>query len=180
MRWVASEPGEFIVGAAEYGLRWHTEVHNEAADKDALFAQQAMRLGYLRRKFYEGLKAGRKIYTIARADPRKHDLPMPDADELPYWEEKPENLHLAELLPLFMKINEYGTNTLLYLTHAVEGKRPGTVDLIAPGVMRGYVGDFVIFQDMTVQDHAVWMRIAANAWLLHQNQNAPFWKKDAV
>jgi hypothetical protein len=176
MRWVPSDPGEFIMSLHDYGLRWHTNVFDATVDQPTLFAQQSMRLSYLRRKFYEGLKAGRKIFTISRAEPRKHTIPMPNADELPYWEEKPEPLRLAELLPLLGLLNRYGTNTLLYLVPVARGRRSGTVELLAPGVMCGYVDDFVIAPDPTIKDHATWLRVAVNAWLLDKGPNASFRK----
>jgi hypothetical protein len=174
LRWVPSAPGEFIVFASDYGLRWHTNVFDASVDRDILFAQQAMRISYLRRKFYEGLKAGRKIYTISRAEPVKHPIPLPRADELEYWEERPEALRLAELISLFTRINEYGANTLLYITPCERDSRSGTVELVAPGIMRGYIRDFVISADPAVKDHAEWLRVAANAWLLDQGPNAAF------
>jgi hypothetical protein len=179
LNWVPSDPGEFVLGIDEYGIHWHTDVFDASVDAASLFARQAVRLGYLRRKFYEGLAAGRKIMTVSRADPRKHPIPLPQADELPYWEEKPENLRWAELLPLFLGLNERGRNTLLFLTHCERGRRPGTVELLAPGVMRGYTDSFVISADSNVRDHASWMRIAANAWLLEHGANAGFRGREA-
>ena len=135
-----------------------------------------MRLAYLRRKFYEALRAGRKIITISRAEPRKHPIPLPFADEPNVWEEKPERLRFAEVLPLFLRLNEYGTNTLLYLTRCSHNRRSGTVELLAPGVMRGYVDDFVIVPELDNKDHAAWLRVAVNAWLLDKGPNASFRK----
>ena len=40
------------------------------------------------------------------------------------------------------------------------------MELVAPGVMRGYVDDFVILPDLANRDHAAWLRVAVNAWLL--------------
>jgi hypothetical protein len=178
LRWLPSGRGEFVL-ASEYGLRWHTNVFDPSADRPTLFAQQAMRLSYLRRKFYEGLKAGRKIYTISRAEPRKQRIPMPPADEPEFWEEKPEPLRLAELLPLFLLLNGYGNNTLLYLVPCERGRRSGTVELIAPGIMRGYVENFVIVPDPEKKDHAAWLRVAVNAWLLEKGPDASFRKPRA-
>ena len=179
MRWVPNDPGEFILSADRYGIRWHTNVFDIETDQDALFAQQAMRLSYLRRKFYEGLNAGRKIFAISRAEPLKHPIPIPDADEPDWWEGLPEPLRLSDVVPLFLKLHEYGTNTLLYMTRCERDRRSGTVELIMPGIMRGYVDDFVISADSRIRDHAAWMRIAANAWLLHQGANAPYHAKPA-
>jgi len=167
------DPAEYNLVVARYGIRWHTNVFADETDEATILAQQTMRLSYLRRKFYEGLRAGRKIFTLSRAEPLKHPNPLPYAGEL-VWEEKPEDLRLAEILPVFLQLNQYGTNTLLYLTRCAHGRRCGTVELIAPGIMRGYVDDFVILPDMDNNDHAAWLRVAVNAWLLDHGPNASF------
>jgi hypothetical protein len=167
------EDGEYCLYVDRYGIRWHTNIHRSASDEETIFAQQTMRLAYLRRKFYETLRGGRKIVTISRAEPLKHPNPLPYADEF-FWEENQENLRLAEVLSLFFKLNEYGTNTLLYLTRCERDRRSGTVELMAPGVMRGYVDDFVIVPELDNKDHAAWLRVAVNAWLLDQGPNAAF------
>jgi hypothetical protein len=171
MRWVQGGPGEFVLYVEQYGLRWHTRVSDADADHATLLAQQTMRLSYLRRKFYESAKAGRKIFIIVRAEPRKHPVPMPDANARADWEERPEPLRVADLMPLLFKLNEYGTNTILYLTRCERGRQSGTVELIAPRIMRGYMDDFVILENVDIRDHVTWMRIAVNAWLLHRDQN---------
>lgn len=171
------ENGEYCLYVDRYGIRWHTNVYGGALDEATVFTQQTMRLAYLRRKFYEALHAGRKIVTISRAEPRKHPIPLPFADEPKLWEENSERLRFAEILPLFLRLNEYGTNTLLYLTRCSHNRRSGTVELVAPGIMRGYVDDFVILPDLTNGDHAAWLRIAVNAWLLDQGPNASFRNK---
>ena len=99
---------------------------------------------------------------------------MPYAAEPDVWEEKPEHLRLAEVLPLFLRLNEYGANTLLFLTRCARNRRSGTVELIAPGLMHGYVDDFVIVPEVGNRDHVAWLRIAVNAWLLDQGPNASF------
>lgn len=173
LRQPVGEGGEYCLYADRYGIRWHTNVYGGMSDGETIFAQQTMRLAYLRRKFYETLRAGRKIVTISRAEPLKHPNPLPYADEF-FWEEKQENLRLAEVLSLFLKLNEYGTNTLLYLTRCEGNRRSGTVELVAPGVMRGYVDDFVIVPELDNKDHGAWLRVAVNAWLLDQGPNAAF------
>jgi hypothetical protein len=160
---------EWELHVDRYGIRWHTGVIAAAADEDTVFAQQSVRLRYLRRKFYETLRSGRKILTISRAEPLKHDNVYPVANELPLWEEKPEPLRAAEILPPLLKLNEYGYNTVLFLTRCEHGRQPGTVEMIAPGFLRGYVDDFVILADPNLQDHVTWLRIVINAWLLTQD-----------
>jgi hypothetical protein len=165
------KPAEYALHVDRYGIRWHTNVFEDGPEKEsAVFANQTMRLAYLRRKFYEGLRAGRKIMTVSRAEPRKHTYAVQYADESTVWEELPEPLRLAEVLPLFLRLNEYGSNSLLYLTRCAHGRRSGTVERIAPGLMRGYVDDFVITPPTETKDHAAWLRVAVNAWLLDQQE----------
>jgi hypothetical protein len=170
-------PGEYNLFIDRYGIRWHTDVYDGEADEETTFGQQATRLSYLRRKFYEGLRAGRKIATISRAEPRKHPIPLPYAGEPKVWEEKSERLRLGEVLPVFLRLNQYGSNTLLYLTRCAHGRRSGTVELVSAGIMRGYVDDFVIQPELEKRDHGAWLRVAINAWLLDRGPNASFREK---
>ena len=173
LRLQPGRPGEYNLFIDRYGIRWHTNVFEGDADEATVFTQQAMRLTYLRRKFYEGLRAGRKIWTISRAEPRKHPIPLPHVGKM-VWEEEPEDLRLAEVLPVFRRLNQYSTNSLLYLTRCAHDRRSGTVELIAPGIMQGYIEDFVITPDTETKDHAAWLRVAVNAWLLEQGPNTGF------
>lgn len=177
IRTIDDEHKEYSLYLDRYGIRWHTGVAQGEAEADKVLSDQSVRLGFLRRKFYEALRAGRKIYAVARAEPRKHPVPMPLAREPSAWEERSDRLRLPEILPLFLRLNRYGTNTLLYMTRCRDGQRPGTVELLAPGILRGYVDDFVITPDPSHHDHAAWLRIAANAWLLDRGPNASFRSK---
>jgi hypothetical protein len=180
MTFLDGKSGEYLLFINRYGIRWHTNVFGGPdADEAVIYSQQTMRLSYLRRKFYEALRAGRKILTISRAEPRKHPIPLRYAGEPQVWEENSDRLCFAEVLPLFLQLNEYGANTLLYLTRCAHGRRSGTVELIAPGIMRGYVDDFVITPNVEQNDHAAWLRVAVNAWLLDQGPNASFRNKPA-
>jgi hypothetical protein len=165
---------EYLLRIDRYGIRWHTMVNQEDGDHDTVFKQQTIKLGYLRRKFYEGTRAGRKIYAVARSDPPKRDVVMPFYNSAPLYEEKPEPLKLAEALPILTELNRSGRNTLLYLVPCQNGRRSGTVELLAPGLMRGHLETFVILGDPALQDHADWLRIVANAWLLEYGANAAF------
>ncbi|MBS0639921.1 MAG: hypothetical protein JSS43_08625 [Proteobacteria bacterium] len=177
LRTIDEEHKELSLFHDRYGIRWHTNVHAGEANEAKVLADQIVRLTYLRRKFYEALRASRKIFVVARAEPRKHPVPLPFAGERTYWEESSDRLRFAEVVPLFLQLNQYGSNTVLYLTRCANGRRPGAVELLAPGIMRGYVDDFVITPHPETKDHAAWLRVAANAWLLDNGPNAPFRKR---
>jgi hypothetical protein len=177
LRQIDEEHKEYSLFLPRYGIRWHTNVNVGEAGEAAVLADQTVRLTYLRRKFFEGLRAGRKIFAVSRAEPHKHPVPIPFAGERKHWEQQSDRLRLEEILPLFLRLNQYGTNTLLYMTRCANDRRPGTVELVAPGIMRGYVDDFVITPNVEERDHAVWMRLAANAWILDKGPNATFRNK---
>lgn len=169
-----SEPREYMLSVERYGIRWHTMVHEADAEADTVFQQHVQKLGYLRRKFCEAVRAGRKIYIVVRADPCKFDVVMPFWDSALFYEEQPEPLRLAEALPVLTELNRSARNTLLYLVPCRDGRRSGAVELLAPGLMRGYLKTFVISDQVAVADHADWLRVVANAWLLEYGANASF------
>jgi hypothetical protein len=160
------EPPEYMLRVDRYGIRWHTAVHEPDASADVVFKQQTVRLRYLRRKFGEGLRAGRKVYTVARATPRTLEVVDPCWGSSPTYEVMPGPLLFAEALSIFIALGRFADNTLLYLVPSTGSQRSGTVEMLAPGLMRGYLPTFVISEDVKVADHADWLRVVANAWLL--------------
>jgi hypothetical protein len=182
-----AEPREYMLTIPRYGIRWHTTIHEPDMDAETVALEQSMKLGFLRRKFVEGLRSGRKIYTLARAEPKRIEVAMPawDAPPLaaddrgplhlaPVWdaplgfEEVARPLCLVESLPVLLDLNRAGPNTLLVLLPSCDARRAGMVELLAPGLMLGYVSSFVILTDRDKPDDADWLRVAANAWLLQR------------
>jgi hypothetical protein len=186
-------PREYMLGIKRYGIRWHTMVHEPDAEASVVAAEQITKLGFLRRKFAEGLRKGRKIYTLARAEPLKYSVAVPGYGApqvassrrgkthiMPAWdppqlyEVAPAPLCLAEAQSVFLALNGSGPNTLLYFVPATSSCPAGTVELLAPGLMRGYMASFVILPDGDLPNDVDWVRVAANAWLLNQDANATF------
>jgi acyl carrier protein len=54
----------YVLTVPPYNLRWRVFGRDNDADQDGSRRANAITLGYLRRKFYEGLRAGRKIYVL--------------------------------------------------------------------------------------------------------------------
>jgi len=186
-------PREYMLKIARYGIRWHTLVHEPDAEAAAVERDQVIKLGFLRRKFEEGLRGGRKIYTLVRSEPQKIGVVMPGfaapdtasasrgvTQLMPAWdpprryEVVPPPLTLAEAQAVLVELNRRGANTLLYFVPAAPDRPAGTVELLAPGLMRASMASFVI---LTTGEHANdfdWVRVAANAWLLNKDANAVF------
>jgi hypothetical protein len=168
-------PREYMLRLDRYGIRWHTMVHETAADAETVFEEQSTKTAYLRRKFIESLRAGRKIYALTRKDPIKVDTVMPAWGADWKYELRPEDLRLAEVLPVFLALNRTAKNTLVYLVGASRhGKRSGVVEMLAPGLLIGYIDSEVILEDVAVKDHVEWMRVLVNAWILEHGANAIF------
>jgi len=186
-------PREYMLRIARYGIRWHTMVHEPDAEADAVARDQVLKLGFLRRKFEEGLRASRKIYTLVRSEPLKFEVPVPGYDApatgsarrgtthvLPAWdppqsyEVAPAPLFLAEAQAVMLELNRPGANTLLYFVLASPGRPAGMVELLAPGLMRATMASFVILPAGEAANDLDWVRVAANAWLLNRDANAAF------
>lgn len=160
------EDGEYMLWVPRYGIRWHTMVRS--GDPNTVFQEQTVKLRYLCRKFFEGLRAGRKIYTIARSEPRKIEVVMPSWSSSERYELLPLPLGLAEASCVLAALNRDTPNVLLYLVPSCDGRRSGTVERLAPGLLRGHLDSFVVSDQVDVRDHADWLRLVGNAWsLLH-------------
>jgi hypothetical protein len=193
------EPREYMLRIARYGIRWHTMVHEPDADAATVAREQIVKVGFLRRKFEEGLRSGRKIYTLVRAEPVKFEVPVPGYDAppaasekrgvthvLPAWdppqtyELAPAPLCAAEAQAVFLELNRSGANTLLYFVLAAPGRPAGMVELLAPGLMRATMSSFVILARGEAANDLDWIRVAANAWLLNRDANAAFRAKETA
>jgi hypothetical protein len=159
-------PREFLIAARRYGIRWHTYVSEAVSTAETVLRDNITKLGYLRRKFYEGLRAERKIYVISRAasDPIALLIPMPKRQYV--WYKQSEPLRLAEILPVLQQLRKHGRNRLLVIVPSKAGRSSGTVELLAPGLMRGYVASMTISDQLDVADHTEWLRVVANASLI--------------
>ncbi len=142
---------EFVVSVPAYKLRWHTFMYENETDQDSVLRANAVKLGYLRRKFYEGLRAGRKIYVIKRQQP----------------------LLLSQAAAVLLELNRHGRATLLCVEPVPVGRRSGEVDLLMPGLMRGYIAAFAPEDNVEAAEPTDWLRLTANARLLQLEADAP-------
>jgi hypothetical protein len=161
-------PREHLVRVERYGLQWHTFRYEDGPSAETVFEENVVKLGFLRRKFNNGLAAGRKTYVVARTagDRRNLLMPTPEGRFFRYFGREP--LRLAEALALWRALSRNGPRVLLYIVPAAAGHPGGSVDCLAPGLYRGYSTNLVISDRLDVEDHADWLRIVANCWILMQ------------
>jgi len=135
---------EFMVHEKKYGLVYHTFVYEGERSPWLMREQEAARLKFLRRKFLEELEAAEKIFVY------KRNSPVPE----------------EEILPLFMSLRRHGNNTLLWVVPAERGRPPGTVEVVLPGLLKGYIDRFAT--DANAHDFSFegWVKLCANACVL--------------
>jgi len=139
------QPGgrpEYVVRDRSYALVFHTFIHEGEANEAELLAQQSTRLKFLRRKFLDDLTNGEKIFVIKRN----------------------RTLEDTEILPLLAALRHYSpASQLLYVVPATPERLPGTVELLAPGLLRGYIDRFAPSDSVPDLSLEPWLAICVNA-----------------
>jgi hypothetical protein len=146
----SNDAGQSVLAVPQYDLRWSANATEIDTDPESRRHANAVTLGYLRRKFYDGLQTGRKIYVLKQRRP----------------------IAVAEEAVLLMELNRSGSAMLLCVSEAPHERLPGEVELLLPGLMRGYVERFAPDTDIEAADPADWLRVLANATLLSRARNA--------
>jgi hypothetical protein len=139
---------EFMIHEQKYGLVYHTFVYEGERSVWLIREQEAARLKFLRRKFVEELEAAEKIFVY------RHRA----------------TTTVEEILPLHMALNRYGAATLLWVVPAEPGRPPGTVEVLMPGLMKGYIDRFAPDDNAHDLSFDGWLRLCANACVLHDLQ----------
>jgi hypothetical protein len=75
-----------------------------------------------------------------------------------------------EILPLLMALNRYGEATLLWVVPAERDRPAGRVEVVMPGLLKGYIDRFA--PDANAHDFSFdgWLRICVNACVLDRLQ----------
>jgi len=133
---------EYVVRESAYGTTYHTFQYEDQIGYESVRNQQTTRLRFLRRKLVEDVTNGEKIYVI------KRDPPL-----------RPE-----EVLPVYAALNEPGMNWLLWVVPADAKHPPGSVEILLPGLARGYIERFAPYENAHDIAHEPWVRMCATVW----------------
>jgi hypothetical protein len=138
------ERPELVVHETRYGVFFHTFRYADETRAERLHATESSRLAYCARRFMNGLKAGNKILVVKRNDPLRDD----------------------EILPLYAALSAYGRNTLLWMVPADAEHPSGSVEVVLPGLLKGFIERFAPYEDAPdlLLDH--WLAVCANAYPL--------------
>jgi tetratricopeptide (TPR) repeat protein len=130
-----------------FGIDLHTFVHRGQMPEEKLLQQSCVRIQYLKKKLIGDLESGTKIFVF-----------RPGA-------------HVSEeqLDQFYAAMRGYGDNTLLYILCGDPNHRAGTVEVVKPGLMIGYLSKLAWSPQTGVgtPDFACWIRICTEAYRLH-------------
>ena len=139
-----SPRAEYMIHEKKYGLVYHTFVYEGQRSAWLMREQEAARLKFLRRKFMEELEAAEKIFVY------RFDGPVSE----------------EEILPLHMALNKYGPVTLLWVVLAERDRPAGTVEVLMPGLLKGYIDRFAPKDNAHDLSFDGWLRVCANACVM--------------
>jgi capsular polysaccharide biosynthesis protein len=136
---LAGDPGrrEFIVRESAYGLMYHTFIPEGAADPKALHDAEVKRLRFLRRKLLEDLAGGEKIWV---------------------WR-SPVTSDVSHVKPLADILRRLGPNILLWVVEADDEHAAGTIEVVEPGLIKGYVRRLAPYMNAADIHLASWLEV---------------------
>jgi hypothetical protein len=142
-----SENGrEYMVDDRKFGLLYHAWVLAGEMTPEAIRDREVKRLPLLIRKLIEDLELGEKIFIY-------HGMEPVTAEEAS---------GLTEML------RRYGPSTLLWIELADAGHAPGTVEWVAPHLLKGYIDRFAPGENAHDLSLDCWIAICHEASLLHR------------
>jgi hypothetical protein len=137
-------PREYMIHEKKFGLVYHTFVYEGQRSVWLMREQESARLKFLRRKFMEELEATDKIFVYKLGS----------------------GVSEAEILPLYMALNRYGEATLLWVVQAERDRPTGTVEVVMPGLLKGYIDRFAPEENAHDFSFDGWLQVCANACVL--------------
>jgi hypothetical protein len=135
---------EYVVRERRYGAYFHTFRYQGEIDPEQLRASESKRLAYCARKFVGDLKRGNKIFVIKRNVPLREE----------------------EILPLHAALSRYGRNVLLWVVPAEDGHVSGSVQVVLPGLLKGYIDRFAPHENAYDLSLEGWLDACVNAYQL--------------
>lgn len=135
---------EYVVHEKRYGVIFHTFRYQGEIHEEELRASESKRLAYYARRFVGDLKRGKKIFVVKRNLPLRED----------------------EILPLYTALSSYGPNVLLWMVPADKEHTSGSVEVVIPGLLKGFIDRFAPHEDATTLLFDHWLEVCANAYQL--------------
>jgi tetratricopeptide (TPR) repeat protein len=138
---------EYVTYDNRFGMRMHTFTYTDQVEEDEMLQKSCRRLQYLAGKLLADIASAEKIFVFKIS---AGNLPEP------------------ELLRLHAAIRAIGPATLLYVQYEAAGHPNGSVEWLAPGLMRGYIDRFAFSRSGERLGPATesWLRVCRRAHAL--------------
>jgi hypothetical protein len=139
---VAVEGDEWIIRETGYELRWHTFLDPGAITADALLRKEQAKTALLQRQMIDDVTHGDRIFVVKSTEPVQYE----------------------QVLALHLALNRVAPNWLLWVV--ADGHRAGTVELLAPRLLRGRISRFM--RPDGANDHLLpeWRTLLSHAWII--------------
>jgi hypothetical protein len=147
---LASSGREYMISDKTFGLYYHAWVMAGERPPEDVHRREIRRLPYLVRKLVEDLTDGEKIFVYRSMTP----------------------IAESQAIKLVDAIRSYGPSTLLWMELANPGHPPGTVEWIAPGLMRGRMDRFAPGSNAHDFSFGCWEQVCRNALALWSERRA--------
>lgn len=146
MRTIQGMEDQGIIGHdALYLMDYHSGRPASDLGSPTLITDETARMRFLARKLIEDVEDGEKIFVL------KQDEPL-----LP-----------EQVVALLEVMRLLGNATLLWVDFAKPGHEAGSVDVIEPGLMKGYIDHFArLDEGLDTISYDCWSEILSNAWAL--------------
>ena len=145
------ERKEYMIHEKKFGLVYHTFVYEGQRSIWLMREQESARLKFLRRKFMEELEGSDKIFVY------KFSAPVTE----------------EEVLPLHMALNQRSETTMLWVVPFERDRPAGTVEVLKPGLLKGYIDRFAPSHNAHDLSFDGWLKVCANALVLARLARAP-------
>jgi hypothetical protein len=139
---------EFVVHENRYGVFFHTFRYQDETRAETVLVGERKRLAYCAQRLLGDFRKGNKIFVFKRN----------------------ERLRDEEIFPLYAALATFGDVDLLVVVPSDAEHSPGCVEVVLPGLYRGYVERFAPMEnapDLLLDD---WLEVCANAWNLRLSE----------
>ncbi len=145
---LSSNGREYMISDKTFGLYYHAWVMAGERPPEDVHRREIRRLPYLTRKLIEDLTDGEKIFVYRSMTP----------------------ISTAQAMKLVEAIRSYGPSTLLWMELADPGHPPGSVEYLAPGLMRGRMDRFAPGSNAHDFSFGCWEKVCRTALAMWAQQ----------
>jgi drug/metabolite transporter (DMT)-like permease len=138
---------DLMVRIRDYEFHYHTQVREGDVEIEVLRAQQLKAIRFLARKLLADLRSGEKVFVRKGRD----------------------SVSLDEMQRLLRALRRHGPVTLLWVVVADAAHRAGTVEMVQPGLLKGYIDRFAPYEDVP-NFSRVWLDVCRNAYRIWNDQ----------